>query len=55
MRYANTSAMVGVALMLEVLAILVVVMRFTARRIRAQKLRADDWLILPAIVGSDST
>lgn len=50
MAYGNESGMVGASMVLEVLAILGVILRFTSRKIRGQALLADDWLMIPSIV-----
>jgi hypothetical protein len=40
----------GLGISFSIVAIVAVVLRFSARRIKGQKLRSDDWTILVALV-----
>ena len=49
-----TPTALGLGITFPALAFLAVAARFWARRIKSQKLRADDYMIVPALVGDQS-
>lgn len=48
-------AVIVICTVFPFLAAVAVGLRFYARRVNAIRLKADDWIILPALVGADAS